>query len=116
MISVSEPSPSASAAKLVVPMCSAIACMRVKNSLGFSGIFSPKKSLICVEAISSAMPLVNPITMGRGMKRTAAPSPVNPRNNRITPAIMVTMNSPERPCFARIAATITTNAPVGPPI
>ena len=62
------------------------------------------------------MPLVKPMTMGRGIKRTAAPRPVNPRKSKITPAIMVTMNKPESPCLARIPATMTTNAPVGPPI
>jgi hypothetical protein len=33
----------------------------------------PKKSLICVLAMTSAMPLVKPMTTGRGMKRTAVP-------------------------------------------
>ena len=38
----------------------------------------PKKSLICVLAMTSAMPLVKPMTTGRGMKRTAVPVPVRP--------------------------------------
>ena len=33
-----------------------------------------------------------------------------------TPAIAVTISSPDNPNFAMIPATITTNAPVGPPI
>ena len=37
------------------------------------------------------MPLVKPMMMGRGMNRTAEPSPVNPRSRRSTPAIMVTI-------------------------
>ena len=76
----------------------------------------PKKSLICVEAISTAMPLVNPITTGRGIKRTAEPSPVRPITSRMTPAISVTMARPLIPKRATIPATMTTNAPVGPPI
>ena len=72
--------------------------------------------MICVEAISSAMPLVKPRTTGRGMNFTAWPSPVTARNSRITPAIIVTISRPERPCLAMMPATITTKAPVGPPI
>ena len=40
---------------------------------------NPKKSLICVLAIRTAIPLVKPITMGRGMNFTAVPMPVTPR-------------------------------------
>ena len=34
----------------------------------------------------------------------------------MTPAIIVTISSPDSPCCAMMPATITTNAPVGPPI
>ena len=40
------------------------------------------------------MPLVNPTTTGRGMKRTAVPVPVTPRMTSMTPAIIVHMNRP----------------------
>lgn len=50
------------------------------------------------------------------MKRTATPRPVAPMKMRITPAIAVTINSPETPNLAMMPATITTKAPVGPPI
>ena len=43
---------------------------------------SPRKSLICVEAISSAMPLVKPRTTGRGMNFTAWPRPVTARHEQ----------------------------------
>ena len=90
--------------------------MRSKNSLGFPASFSPRKSLICVDAMSSAMPFVNPRTTGRGMNFTAWPRPVSARNSRMTPAIIVTISRPERPSLATMPATMTTKAPVGPPI
>ena len=71
--------------------------------------------MICVVAISSAMPLVNPITTGRGMNFTACPRPVIARTTSITPAIIVTISSPDSPWSAMMPATMTTNAPVGPP-
>ena len=62
------------------------------------------------------MPLVNPMVTGRGMNLTAVPRPVRPMTTNIAPAITVTISSPETPNFAMMPATITTNAPVGPPI
>ena len=62
------------------------------------------------------MPLVKPITTGRGMYFTAVPRPVMPSSISITPAINVHMNSPSRPYVATMPDTTTTNAPVGPPI
>ncbi len=66
--------------------------------------------------MSTAMPLVNPMTTGRGMKRTTDPVPVTPRMISRTPAIIVHMNRPEIPCSATMPETTTTKAPVGPPI
>ena len=43
------------------------ASMRAKNSLGVEASGRPNASLICVVAMSSAMPLVNPVTIGLGM-------------------------------------------------
>ena len=34
----------------------------------------------------------------------------------MTPAIIVTISRPDRPCLAMMPATMTTKAPVGPPI
>ncbi len=72
--------------------------------------------MICVLAITSAMPFVKPITTGRGMNRTAVPVPVSPMMTSSTPAIIVHMNRASTPYCATIPATTTTNAPVGPPI
>ena len=63
-----------------------------------------------------AMPLVKPMTTMRGMKRTAAPRPVKPMTSRMIPAMRVTMARPLMPKRATMPATMTTNAPVGPPI
>lgn len=60
--------------------------MRAKNSPAPAATCRPKKSLICVETIRSAIPLVKPMTTGRGMNFTADPSPVNPRTSRMQPA------------------------------
>ena len=90
--------------------------MRSQNSPGTLSSFRPKKSLICVLAIRIAMPLVNPMTIGRGMNFTAEPMPVSPMMMSINPAITVHMNRPSTPCAAMIPAITTTKAPVGPPI
>ena len=72
--------------------------------------------MIWVEAMSSAMPLVNPIMTGLGMNFTADPRPVMPITTSMPPAMRVTRVRPETPKRATMPATITTNAPVGPPI
>ena len=64
---------------------------------GFSVMRRPRKSRICVLAISTAMPLVNPTTTGRGMKRTALPLRVAPSTTRMTPAIIVQRYRPDTP-------------------
>ena len=99
-----------------VPTARLRTVMRGRKAAGRSTVVSPKKSLICVEAIRSAMPFVNPIVTGRGMNLTAAPRPVSPMITSIIPAIRVTRASPGMPNFVTIPATMTTNAPVGPPI
>jgi hypothetical protein len=77
---------------------------------------SPKKSRNCVLAIRMAMPFVKPTTTGRGMNRTADPMPVAPSAMRMMPAIIVQISSRRSRTFVAIPATMTTNAPVGPPI
>ncbi len=86
------------------------------NSLGTAGVRRPKKSLIWVEAMRRAMPLVNPMVMGRGMYLTAAPRPVKPMMSSMMPAMRLTSARPETPNLATMPATMTTKAPVGPPI
>ncbi len=83
-----------SAAEFRLARWPASSFMRGRNSLGTAPIRSPKKSLICVDAIRMAMPLVNPMTTGRGMKRTAEPRPVSPMASRMMPAMSVTMARP----------------------
>ena len=112
----SEPSPTPAAAGATVPQCSAIDRSRPRKSPGTRSMRRPKKSLICVLAMSTAMPLVKPMTTGRGKYLTAVPSPVSPSRSSITPAISVHMKSPSRPWVCTMPATTTTNAPVGPPI
>ena len=77
----------------------------------------PKKSLICVLAMTSAMPLVNPMTTGRGMNLTAVPVPVRPmidehdaRHHRAHEQAV------DAVAARRCPTTTTTKAPVGPPI
>ena len=55
--------------------------MRGRKSPGTASTRRPKKSRICVLAIRTAMPLVNPTTTGRGMNRTAEPMPVSAQSD-----------------------------------
>ena len=75
-----------------------------RNSLGTVADESPKKSLICVDAISTAIPLVNPMVTDRGMNRTAVPRPVSPITIRITPAMAVHISKPGTPNSVNDAA------------
>ncbi len=106
----------ATAAALKVGSAAPSAAIREKNSLGTGDTRRPSRSLICVDAMSRAMPLVKPSTTGRGMNLTALPRPVMASTSSITPAIIVTISRPETPCLAMMPATMTTKAPVGPPI
>ena len=103
-------------APCVVGSACQYASIRAMNSPGSVPMASPSASLICVDAMRMAMPLVKPIRIGRGMNLTAVPRPVTARPTSSTPAIIVTISSPERPCCAMMPATMTTKAPVGPPI
>ncbi len=64
----------------------------------------------------SAIPLVNPVTTGYGMNLIAPPNRASPIATSRTPAMRVHATRPSKPCFWTIPATITTKAPVGPPI
>jgi hypothetical protein len=97
IITDSATAPNAVAAGDQVPKCAASAAIRALNSDGTAAICSPKKSRICVLAISTAIPLVKPMTTGRGRYFTAVPMPVRPRTTSSTPAIIVHMNSPSMP-------------------
>ncbi len=108
--------PSAVAGHEIVSACDATTRMRSMKSSGISSMRRPKKSLSCVLAMSTAMPLVKPTTTGRGMYLTADPTPDAPSATSMMPAIMVHRNSPLTPYWPMMPATTTTNAPVGPPM
>ncbi len=64
----------------------------------------------------SAIPDVKPTVTGYGTKRITSPRRANAIPISSTPAISVATASPSTPNSATTPATITTNAPVGPPI
>ena len=78
----------------------ASAFIRNQNTPGTLSRCSPKKSFTCVLAIKTAIPLVNPITTGRGINFTPVPIPVAPITTSRIPAITVHMNKPSTPCAA----------------
>ena len=87
-----------------------------RKSAGTSRKPSPKKSPTCVVKIVKAIPLVNPITMGYGIKRITTPKRNSPISTSITPAIAVATANPSKPNCWMIPYTMTIKAPVGPPI
>jgi hypothetical protein len=62
------------------------------TSGGTLASWSPRKSFTWLEKITTAMPLVNPVTTGCGMKRIALPIRVRPRITRRTPAVTSARN------------------------
>ena len=78
--------PKPSAYGLTLPMCSASVCTCEKKLPGIFSTASPSQSFSCDSAISTAMPLVKPITMLTGTKRTKLPSLNSPSANNNTPA------------------------------
>ena len=64
----------------------------------------------------SAIPLVKPTTIGYGMKWNMVPMRQSPITIRMIPAIIVATVSPAIPYCPTMPATMTMNAPVGPPI
>ena len=77
---------------------------------------SPNRSFICVEKIVRAMPAVKPMIMGYGMNLITTPSLKMPSSSRMMPAITVATARPSMPNWPIMPATMTMNAPVGPPI
>lgn len=115
-IVASAPLPTATDASESVSRCRQTAAMRSTNSPTFSVTDTPRNSLICVLAMSTAIPLVKPMITGRGMNFTAVPDFDRPSRINMTPAIIVHMKRPWTPNSAMMPDTTTTNAPVGPPI
>ncbi|MCR6657526.1 MAG: hypothetical protein NVV63_17320 [Opitutus sp.] len=66
--------------------------------------------------IVTAMPHVNPIVTGIGMKRINDPSRSAPIANMMVPASIVQISRFCSPYRAPTSATRPTNAPAGPPI
>ena len=108
--------PSAVAGHDIVAKCATTTRTRSTNWSGIEPIRRPKKSRNCVLAMSTAMPLVKPMTTGRGMYLTAEPTPEAPSATRMAPAINVQMKRPCTPYWLMMPATTTTKAPVGPPM
>ena len=75
----------------------ASASMRCQNTPGTLASCKPKKSFTWVLAIRMAIPLVKPMTTGRGINFTAVPMPAMPMIISRMPAITVHMKSPSTP-------------------
>ena len=89
MITASEARPTDTVMMSVVGSASTMARLARKKSAGIFSIFSPKKSFSCDSAMSTAMPLVNPMMIATGMKRISDPIRVRPMMKSSTPAITV---------------------------
>ena len=78
--------PMANAYGLKVSRCCHSDCSCAKKSPGSLSMRSPSRSRSCEKAISTAMPLVKPMMIDTGTKRTSAPSLNSPSRNSTTPA------------------------------
>ena len=88
------------------------------NSGPGSGALSvrPRRSLIWLAKMITAMPAVKPTVTGKGMNLMKVPSLRKPTTARKMPDRKVARISPSMPCCATVAATSTMKAPAGPPI
>ena len=77
------------AARLAVCRLSHRAFRMPKKSAGMAATFRPSKSLIWDSMISTAMPLVKPITTATGMNRISVPKRNKPNKNSSTPDMAV---------------------------
>ncbi|GAB1459214.1 hypothetical protein MASR2M50_09880 [Thauera sp.] len=112
----SDTTATATVGRCRVGSAAASAPILAKNSPGRSAICRPRKSLICEMKITTAMPLVKPITTDSGMKRIMLPRRSAPMANSSTPDIIVAMSRFCTPWSTTIAYTMGMKAPVGPPI
>ncbi len=69
----------------------------------FSGIARPRKSRTCESAMIAAMPLVKPMTMATGTKRTSVPIRSAPMAKSNAPAIIVAMSRSGTPYLSAMA-------------
>ena len=65
-----------------------------RNSGGTLSISSPKKSLICVIKMTTAIPVVKPVVTGKGMNFNSTPIRAMPIKTNKTAAISVAKASP----------------------
>src|SRR5215212_6730703 len=106
----------AMACQVADPRWAAYDCHFSKNGAGTAPMRRPSTSFTWLEKITTAMPLVNPMTTGCGTNLIATPSRAAPSAMRMTPAMSVATVRPSTPYFWTMPYTMTTNAPVGPPI
>jgi hypothetical protein len=78
---------------------SAYAPHLARNSGGTAVMRRPNRSLICPEKMISAIPLVKPVTTGKGMNLMTLPSLKSPNPTRIAPAMSVATVRPSTPNF-----------------
>ncbi len=76
----------------------------------------PKKLSTCPRKMITAMPLVNPVMTGAGMKETTTPNRSSPATSRMAPLMKPAMKTPCIPYWAESPARIAVMAPVGPEI
>ena len=96
-ITATEPIPTPALHRSMVPNEPIYATHFSIKSLGTVSIVSPNRSLICVVKMVSAIPLVNPTTMGYGIYLIIVPKCSTPNIIRNTPAISVAIVSPSNP-------------------
>ena len=68
-----------------------------KKLAGIFSICRPRKSFTCDSMITTAMPLVKPMTMEMGTKRMICPSRSAPIRKRMAPAIIVASSRLDMP-------------------
>ncbi len=90
------------------------------TSTSRSGVLStvgsrrPSTSASWIEAITTAMPDVNPVVTGCGMNSIRRPIRIRPKSAWKAPARSVARRRPAMPYRAETGASSTTNAAVGP--
>ena len=75
-----------------------------------------KKLSICPNAMMTAIPVVNPVITGTGIKEVSFPRRRIPASNNIIPASSVAINTPSNPYPATNEVKMAAIAPVGPEI
>ena len=90
----SEATETARASGDTVPRAVHNASIRATTSPGLEAGVRPKKSLIWLETMMTAMPAVKPVTTGSGIYLMKVPRRANPAITSMHPAISVASTSP----------------------